>query len=424
MTDIAIQAENISKEYRIGGIQAPYRTLRDSITDIFMSPFRRAARLLRGEAYGAAELDETIWALKDISFNVGYGDVVGIIGRNGAGKSTLLKIFSRITEPSEGWVRIRGRVGSLLEVGTGFHPELTGRENVFLNGAILGMSKAEIKRKFDEIVGFAEVEKFIDTPVKHYSSGMQVRLAFAVAAHLEPEILIVDEVLAVGDISFQRKCMGKMHDVSDEGRTVLFVSHNMGAITQLCKSCVWLEGGQVRDIGDTQHIVTEYLKSSYVADEQAEVVFPINEKKRAQILRVRLKNKDGIVVKTFDCDHPITISFDIQVNQVIPGLYSHMNISTVDGLVLMISYSYDNDPNPLDGLQPGRYEVQAIIPPRLFGHGDYRIYLSIAQPYASEPTLDAPQTFITFSLDDVTSKKGNERPGHLSTLLVYDVEST
>ncbi|MEZ4715781.1 MAG: ABC transporter ATP-binding protein [Caldilineaceae bacterium] len=217
MSNIAIRVENLGKEYRIGATQARYRTIRETVMDAARAPFERAGKLLRGEATGAANLDETIWALKDVSFEVKHGEVVGIIGRNGAGKSTLLKILSRITEPTTGYVDLYGRVGSLLEVGTGFHPELTGRENIFLNGAILGMSRNDINRKFDEIVDFAEVERFIDTPVKHYSSGMYLRLAFAVAAHLEPEILLVDEVLAVGDAAFQKKCFRKMGDVAQKG---------------------------------------------------------------------------------------------------------------------------------------------------------------------------------------------------------------
>lgn len=260
MNDIAIHVENLSKQYYIGGSQQVYPTFRDALTNIFVSPLRRANALLRGHAYGAAELHEAIWALKDISFEVKRGEVVGIIGRNGAGKSTLLKILSRITEPTTGFADIYGRVGSLLEVGTGFHPELTGRENIYLNGSILGLKRHEIKQKFDEIVEFSGVEKFIDTPVKHYSSGMQVRLAFAVAAHLEPEILIVDEVLAVGDAEFQKKCLGKMSDVTSEGRTVLFVSHNMAAVQGLCSRVVLLRHGNVIKDGATHHIVNEYLK--------------------------------------------------------------------------------------------------------------------------------------------------------------------
>ncbi|MDD5292445.1 MAG: ABC transporter ATP-binding protein [Candidatus Omnitrophica bacterium] len=263
MSKIAIKLENISKQYRIGSLQARYRTLRDTITEAVKSPFRKAASLLRGEAYGAADLTQIIWALRDVSAEIKHGEAVGIIGRNGAGKTTLLKILSRITEPTSGYGIIYGRVGSLLEVGTGFHPELTGRDNIYLNGAILGMKKAEISRKFDEMVDFSGVEEFIDTPIKHYSSGMYMRLAFAVAAHLEPEILLVDEVLAVGDASFQKKCLNKMSDVASQGRTVVLVSHNMEAILGLCSRAIWLNGGKKEEDGPSQDIVKKYL-SSYV----------------------------------------------------------------------------------------------------------------------------------------------------------------
>ena len=258
MSEVVIRINDLGKQYRIGGQPNEFRTLRDSLTDAFAAPFRRARGLFRGQAYGAADMHETIWALKDVSLEIKRGEVVGIIGRNGAGKTTLLKILSRITEPTEGYAEIRGRVGSLLEVGTGFHPELTGRENIYLNGAILGMKKAEIERKFDEIVEFAEIEKFIDTPVKHYSSGMYVRLAFAVAAHLEPEILLVDEVLAVGDAAFQKKCIGKMGDVARENRTVLFISHNMAAVTSLCSKSLLLDGGRLVEMGETTEVVHSY----------------------------------------------------------------------------------------------------------------------------------------------------------------------
>src|SRR5256712_2800247 len=237
MSDIAIRVESLRKLYRIGARQERYYTLRDTLTEAVTRPFQKLSSFLSRNGAGSRTPEaSSIWALKDVSFEVKRGEVVGIIGRNGAGKSTLLKILSRITEPTKGRARIHGRVGVLLEVGTGFHPELTGRENIYLNGAILGMKKAEIDRKFDEIVAFAEVEQFIDTAVKHYSSGMYVRLAFAVAAHLEPEILLVDEVLAVGDAAFQKKCLGKIGDVARHGRTVLFVSHNLGAINRLCGS--------------------------------------------------------------------------------------------------------------------------------------------------------------------------------------------
>ncbi|RPF47021.1 lipopolysaccharide transport system ATP-binding protein [Thermodesulfitimonas autotrophica] len=260
MSDIAIRVQGLSKRYRIGQ-REPYRALRDVLARGLTAPFRATASVFRRSGpNGNGIRDENyIWALKDVSFEVKRGEVVGIIGRNGAGKSTLLKILSRITEPTEGYAEIHGRVGSLLEVGTGFHPELTGRENIYLNGAILGMKKKEIDRKFDEIVAFAEVEKFIDTPVKHYSSGMYVRLAFAVAAHLEPEILLVDEVLAVGDAAFQKKCLGKMGDVAKEGRTVLFVSHNMAAVEHLCGKALLMEKGKIIEQSDSQSVINYYL---------------------------------------------------------------------------------------------------------------------------------------------------------------------
>jgi lipopolysaccharide transport system ATP-binding protein len=251
MGDIAIQVENVSKLYHIGKRQK-YKTARESLMNALSLP----ARLLRGRR---DDPDTELWALKDVSFTVPRGEVVGIIGRNGAGKSTLLKVLSRITEPTSGRITLNGRVGSLLEVGTGFHPELTGRENIFLNGAILGMRRAEIQRNFDAIVDFSEIAKFLDTPVKHYSSGMYMRLAFAVAAHLEPEILIVDEVLAVGDAAFQKKCLGKMQDVAGQGRTVLFVSHNLAAVSELCRRGIVLSAGQKIREGTATEAVSAYL---------------------------------------------------------------------------------------------------------------------------------------------------------------------
>lgn len=256
MSDVAIRVRGVGKQYRLGEATSEYRTLKEALTD----GVRRARRVV-GSTLRRSRLpqQERFWALRDISLDVHEGEVMGIIGGNGAGKSTLLKILSRITEPTEGEAWIYGRVGSLLEVGTGFHPELTGRENTYLNGAILGMRRSEIDRKFDEIVDFAEVERFIDTPVKHYSSGMYLRLAFAVAAHLEPEILLVDEVLAVGDASFQRKCMGKMGDVAQQGRTVVFISHNMDAIQRLCSECILLQAGRIASQGPPDRVVASYL---------------------------------------------------------------------------------------------------------------------------------------------------------------------
>jgi len=294
MTDVAIRCEGLAKQYRIGE-REPYRTLRDAITNAFTSPNRLLRSAARHSSNGREELN--FWALKDVSFEIKRGEVLGIIGRNGAGKSTLLKILSRITEPTCGYADTWGRVGSLLEVGTGFHPELTGRDNIFLNGAILGMRRFEIARKFDEIVAFAEVEKFIDTPVKRYSSGMYVRLAFAVAAHLEPEILFVDEVLSVGDAAFQKKCLGKMGDVSREGRTIVFVSHNMTALKRLCTRVLWLERGQVIDTGDAPNVIGHYLQTSAVANLESvwedDATAPGNERVRLRSVRVFPQTNPG-----------------------------------------------------------------------------------------------------------------------------------
>lgn len=254
MSDIAIQVENLSKRYRLGASEH-YRMFRDAMVQALAAPFRRLRE-------GPSDDERTLWALRDVSFQVNRGEVVGIVGHNGAGKSTLLKILSRITEPTTGQAVIHGRLGSLLEVGTGFHQELTGRENIYLNGAILGMRKAEIDRNFDAIVAFAELDRFIDTPVKRYSTGMYMRLAFAVAAHLEPEVLVVDEVLAVGDMAFQKKCLGKMDEVARHGRTILFVSHNMGAVQSLCPKTLWLQRGQVMEIGPTQQVLARYMAAA------------------------------------------------------------------------------------------------------------------------------------------------------------------
>jgi ABC-type polysaccharide/polyol phosphate transport system ATPase subunit len=263
MADISIQVENLSKKYNIGLAQLRHDTLRDQLVDLISSPFKKREN---SDDVGV------FWALRDVSFDVMQGEVLGIIGRNGAGKSTLLKLLSRITEPTSGRAVINGRVGSLLEVGTGFHPELTGRENVFLNGAILGMHRSEISRKFDEIVAFADIDQFLDTPVKRYSSGMYVRLAFAVAAHLEPEILLVDEVLAVGDIEFQKKCLGKMDDVAKLGRTVLFVSHNMNAIQRLCSNTIFIDKGELVEKGPTRDVVSGYISSNFYSTAPKEVI--------------------------------------------------------------------------------------------------------------------------------------------------------
>jgi lipopolysaccharide transport system ATP-binding protein len=314
MSDIAIRVESLSKQYRIGARQEGYKTLRDQVAHGITSLFSRNGHQTRPNSKFEIRnsKSDTIWALHDVSFEIKPGEVVGIIGRNGAGKSTLLKILSRITEPTEGYVEIHGRVGSLLEVGTGFHPELTGRENIYLSGAILGMKRLEISRKFDEIVAFAEVEKFIDTPIKHYSSGMYMRLAFAVAAHLEPEVLLVDEVLAVGDADFQRKCLGKMENVAHEGRVVLFVSHNMAAVQRLCTRGCLIESGKLAFVDDVDKVVSFYLKS---VQERADFVSLAERTDRSgngslRFTGVTLFNKHGEIVSVAQSGEELVIALD------------------------------------------------------------------------------------------------------------------
>lgn len=318
MTDLAITTHNLGKQYHIGARQKSYNRLSEQLLDAAAAPFRRAGRILRGDATGAAGLDQTMWALKDVSLQIRWGDVVGIIGRNGAGKSTLLKILSQITEPTTGYADVYGRIGSLLEVGTGFHPELTGRENIFLNGAILGMSRAEVKRKFDEIVAFAEIDEFIDTPVKHYSSGMYVRLAFSVAAHLETDTLLVDEVLAVGDVAFQRKCLGKMEDAASTGRTVLFVSHNMGLMQTLCQRGIFLEDGTVIADGDIGEAVNAYLRSLDEAGGQ-DLAQRSDRRGRGDVRVVRVEIYDGQGLPTTILRSGSSARFHFYLNRLVPG---------------------------------------------------------------------------------------------------------
>lgn len=363
MSNIAIRVEGLGKMYRIGGKQEPYRTLRDTLTDAFAAPIRRASSLLRGQAYGAAGLNETIWALKDVSFEVKHGEVVGIIGRNGAGKSTLLKILSRITEPTEGYADVYGRVGSLLEVGTGFHPELTGRENIYLNGAILGMSREEIDRKFDEIVNFAEIEKFIDTPVKHYSSGMGLRLGFAVAAHLEPEILVVDEVLAVGDAQFQKKCLGKMGDVAQSGRTVLFVSHNMAAVQTLCTKTALLDRGGLSFFGETSLAIHKYQLALLHSQPQ----FTAHGVAEFTNLSIGTKG-DGTVNldETFEVRCRLLCHTDIEMFR----LYCIIREGSGEILVHLFK-------NDFESLREGAYSLKVQFPPLWLRPGVYDLHFKL-----------------------------------------------
>ena len=377
MSDIAIRVEGLSKLYRIGVAQPRYHTLRDRLADTFASPFRRAWSAVNGRPSANGGRDETIWALKDVSFEVKRGEVVGVIGRNGAGKTTLLKILSRITEPTEGRAEIHGRVGSLLEVGTGFHPELTGRENLYLNGAILGMTKVEINRKFGEIVAFAEIEKFLDTPVKRYSSGMRVRLAFAVAAHLEPEILMIDEVLAVGDAAFQKKCLGKMGDVATEGRTVLFVSHNMAAVEALCGRVMLLDGGRARSSGAPAAVIGDYERlvlASTPANHDIGLRF-FNERHGLGI-----RNINASLVPTGPRYYDLELTFDVIATERKVDIGVGFAVSTLRGTkVATVSPALTNF--VLDSLEG---EVTCVFRcPRVDEHlsgGDYVFSVWLAKP--------------------------------------------
>jgi lipopolysaccharide transport system ATP-binding protein len=385
MSDIAIRVENLGKQYHIGALQKnggryTYKSLRDSIANAGSAPFR-AARALMGRN-GAVEKhqDEMIWALKDVSFDVKHGEIVGVIGRNGAGKSTLLKVLSRITEPTTGRVEIRGRVGSLLEVGTGFHPELTGRDNVYLNGAILGMKRAEIARNFDAIVAFAEVEKFIDTPVTHYSSGMYLRLAFAVAAHLQTEVLIVDEVLAVGDAEFQKKCLGKMREVSQGGRTVIFVSHNIQAISQLCVRALVLQAGQLVFSGDVSRGISRYagIRSELSTGSYDLTDYPRSVRSSGvRLLQADFRDQGGALVSRAQRSSDLTVVVRFAVERGMIGLDLAMAVIHVEGQ-RVFSELYSDRFGTMS-LSPGEFEIRFAIPLRFLKLDSYFLTLAILE---------------------------------------------
>lgn len=373
MRNAAISVENLSKRYRIGVRDSSSDTLGSALTKALATPFRNLRRLQRLSRFeeNTETASDVLWAVKDVSFEVKIGERLGIVGRNGAGKSTLLKILSRITEPTAGRVVTRGRVSSLLEVGTGFHPELTGRENIFLNGAVLGMDRGEINRKFDEIVDFSGVERFLDTPVKRYSSGMAVRLAFSVAAHLEPEILLVDEVLAVGDAEFQRKCLGKMESASNEGRTVLFVSHNMGAMLRLVDRCILMDSGKVAIDGDPQEVVNTYLESDEKADE-GEIVFPEDESKVAQIRRIVVRNRNGKTTPVLDPSEDINVEIEVVVRDPSAG---KIDVLALFGLRHGAALSVFNtrDVPELGKWEAGSYGLNVTFPGKVLNSGSYSV---------------------------------------------------
>lgn len=377
-----IQVENLSKSYRLGMIGGG--TLRADVSR-WLARLRGKSdpNLVIGQEHHARLMGQEFWALQNVSFEVKQGEILGVIGRNGAGKSTLLKILSRVTAPTSGEVRVKGRIASLLEVGTGFHPELSGRENIYLNGAILGMSKAEIRRKFDEIVAFAEVQDFIDTPVKRYSSGMYVRLAFAVAAHLEPEILIVDEVLAVGDAEFQKKCLGKMGEVSREGRTVLFVSHQIASVTRLCQSALWLDGGEVREHGPSDLVCSHYVANGSGAaarrEWDANGRAPGNEWVRLEYVEVLANGK---LAESVDIISPVDICLNYRVLKGGKVLIPNIHLFADDGTLIFISHDWFSGwrtkPKP-----PGQYRTTFTVPGNFFSEGRVTVKVAIStyQPF-------------------------------------------
>jgi lipopolysaccharide transport system ATP-binding protein len=419
MSDVVLRAQAIGKLYHIGSSRQDYSTLRDAVVRAAKRPIERIRH-----PGAAGHRSEELWALRDISFEIEQGQSVGVIGRNGAGKSTLLKILSGITELSEGRLSIRGRVGSLLEVGTGFHPELTGRENIWLNAAILGMTRKEVRSRFDEIVEFAEISKFLDTPVKRYSSGMYVRLAFAVAAHLEPEILVVDEVLAVGDVAFQKKCLGKMHDVAGEGRTVLFVSHNMGAITRLCRRGLWLDQGRLVRADSAERIVAAYLSAGsegggerrWQDDETAPGGADV------RLRAVRVLNDEGEVVSTVDMRKDVYVEIDYHLFREFDRLRVTLRLLTMDGTIVLATTdradeAWRDKPRP-----PGDYTDRCVLPGGLLNATAYTIAVYSDIPFVrSLYRCDNAVTFTVENTGSTVGEHGEPWPGAVKPELPWTV---
>lgn len=399
-----IEVKNMSKKYRIAHQRGGYVALRDVLTNIARRPLRFAKTKVRG-VIGTSTKEE-FWALKDVSFSVNAGEVVGIIGRNGAGKSTLLKILTGITPPTEGEAVMRGSVASLLEVGTGFHPELTGRENIFLNGAILGMPRRDIVKNFDAIVSFAGIKQFLDTPVKHYSSGMYVRLAFSVAAHLEPDILLVDEVLAVGDAEFQKKCLGKMEEVTrTSGRTILFVSHNMAAIQSLCKKCILLERGEIKIFGDTEAVVNQYLSSGNLGS--TEIVWKEGSRPGddiAQLVSARLITRDGKVLSYVYSNKEVGVSIEYEVLQQGYAPLPNIHVYTNKGEYAFISHADFS----LDLGRVGRHQMTVWIPGNLLNNITYIVGIALTTMMPLHIHAYERDAIIFQALEDIENPKKND----------------
>ncbi len=419
MNKIVLSANNISKQYRLGQLG----------TGTISHDINRWWHSIRGKENPYLKIGETndrsskgtsdyVWSLKDINFEIKQGEAVGIIGKNGAGKSTLLKILSQVTTQTTGQIKIRGRIAALLEVGTGFHPELTGRENIYLNGAILGMTKEEIKRKFDEIVDFSGVERYIDTPVKRYSSGMMVRLGFAVAAHLESEILIVDEVLAVGDAEFQKKCLGKMGELSGgSGRTVLFVSHNMAAIKQFCNNGIYLKNGLIQSIGPIDKICLDYLSENQNTNLSHIYTNPVIKHKDLEVTKAKITDLLGNTKSQFEITEQIIINVTIFCKTIIPNAYAYAVIKDNQEEVFIESDSFDVLPNVMDQLKLGENNFKLTINSNILPHGEYQFYLSFASTFSNNFMIDVPGDILNFTIVDTQTKRGHNRKAKTSTLL-------
>lgn len=425
MNDIVIQVENLGKLYRIGSAEDRDKTFREALSDMALSPFRRIRNAFSPPVLNELDKSDFVWALKDVSFEVKRGEVIGIIGRNGAGKSTLLKILSRITEPSEGRVILNGRVGSLLEVGTGFHSELTGEENIYLSGTILGMTSNEISRKYDEIVAFAEIEKFIYTPVKYYSSGMYMRLAFAVAAHLEPEILLVDEVLAVGDASFQKKCLGKMGDVAKEGRTVLFVSHNMVAVQSLCQKVMLLDEGELVQNGPANQIVSNYLKYCLSSTQMDQIwenkeEAPGCEEVRLHRISIQTNDQDSNVI-TLETPFLIIVEYWNEIPATC--LHITLHIRNEQGIVAFTTGSSQEPRWNGQSLEKGLYRSSCHIPKNLLNSGRHGIAVLVVRDLSN--VIYVREDALVFDVIDNRDRSGGwfgKEPGVVQPYLDWKTE--